>query len=111
MSDGTLAQFIQTIGADPALKAQLGATRSWDEFTQLAAKLGRERGLSFTADELSAAMAAMTPAAGELTDAELEQAAGGLCGDTTTRPTNARACGRTFNCAQSEIICPTDACP
>jgi predicted ribosomally synthesized peptide with nif11-like leader len=110
MSSDTLAQFVRLLQQDESLRARLEATADGQEFFATAAQMAAEHGLSFTADELGAAIAELTPPpADELTDAELDQAAGGLCLDTQTR-TQAGGC-RTleFSCPTVNI-CKTDLC-
>ena len=110
MSGETLDQFVRLLQQDEALRARLEATTNSQEFYEAAAAIGAERGLSFTAEELGAAIAALTPpATDELTEAELDQAAGGLCFDTQTR-TQQNGC-RTldFSCSTANI-CKTDLC-
>lgn len=74
MSMENAKQFLQKANDDANLKAKL---EGHEENGAEAVKLGAEAGFSFTAEEYTAAYDEMY---GELSDEELEDAAGGLGG-------------------------------
>jgi predicted ribosomally synthesized peptide with nif11-like leader len=75
MSQSEVERFAQAVKADPALLAE--ATR--DDRLEAAVRVAAKHGYSFTLDEAKAFVKAKSKAAGrELSDAQLDRAAGGV---------------------------------
>lgn len=78
MTTEAVAAFFAALRGDQALAERLRGVATADEFDRLAAELGRERGLEFTATELRSAIdEAMSRIPAEVTEEELQGVAGG----------------------------------
>ena len=83
MSLENVKRFMDAVNQDPALQQRLVATSDPAESLRLAVEAGAERGLPFTPEEFVAGIRTMTQEnipnanAGELSDSELNQVAGG----------------------------------
>ena len=83
MSLENAKRFIEAASRDQALQERLAATHDPAEVLRLVVEAGSERGLPFTSEEFLATMGTMTKEntqnaqAGELSEGELNQVAGG----------------------------------
>jgi predicted ribosomally synthesized peptide with nif11-like leader len=78
MSVDNVGRFIDTWSTDTALQQKLGAVRDREELARVAVQAGSERGIRFTEKEFLTTIGREHTAAGsELSDDDLEGAAGG----------------------------------
>lgn len=86
MSIASLNQFQKEVMQDSALQEQFktAAATSPESLSELALKIGSERGYNFTQEEIQATIEAASSNSGvekELTDQELETVSGGMYGE------------------------------
>jgi predicted ribosomally synthesized peptide with nif11-like leader len=80
MSAENLKKFEQLVLKNPSLQTKLKDAQNEGNFVKKVVQLGQENGISFTAQEVSARMAAATaarPTGGDLSDRELDAMAAG----------------------------------
>jgi predicted ribosomally synthesized peptide with nif11-like leader len=78
MSVDNVGRFIDAWSTDTALQQKLGTVRDREELARLAVQAGSERGIRFTEKEFLTTIGRQQTAAGsELSDDDLEGAAGG----------------------------------
>ncbi len=83
MSREAVEKFYEIIAQDEALQDRMREATDETRFLDLAIQLGSERGCDFTTDELSGHMNALQQSMQtELSDAQLEQVAGGIAKGT-----------------------------
>jgi hypothetical protein len=105
MATGNFTKFLTLVSTDTDLQTRLNKTSGAGEFTATAIALGIERGLEFTEAEVRTTMdelaAQSSEKSSELSEAELNTVAGGICVGTT--PTQSSSCivgVQTNNCVQ-----------
>jgi predicted ribosomally synthesized peptide with nif11-like leader len=75
MSSEDVKKFHEMVAGDPALQSTLQSTGSVESFKKTAVEIGREKGLSFSEDEVQSHIESnMT---GELSEDDLKSVAGG----------------------------------
>ena len=85
MQREAIEKFYEIIAQDEALQARMREATDEAGFQDLAIKLGGEHGCDFTREELSAHMNALQASMdSELSEADLEQVAGGLSTSTVS---------------------------
>ena len=84
MSQENLQKFIKDAGRDPAVESALRGASSKEHFASTAVSLGSAKGYSFTAADVTSAMAkANIPDGQQLSEQQLASVAGGsLCSFT-----------------------------
>jgi len=112
MSVEAVRGFWQRVAADAELKDRLSTIQEKDRglLTLAVAKVAAEAGFAFTADEYDAAVSeelAQRHAAGELSDEDMAQVAGGIGGST---PTMYHCTGGTVGPAGGVFQLPTMGC-
>ena len=77
MSLENLVRFSEIVNGDKALQRSLSEVRDPQELVRRAIRMGAERGLPFTAEELEQKLRKVQPGNGELSDDQLDSVAGG----------------------------------
>lgn len=80
-----LAEFQKVVMQDTALQEQFKSVSDPASFTDLAVRLGKERGFSFTSEDVQTALADLQTSRRVLSDELLDKVAGGdgeYCGTT-----------------------------